>query len=887
MLRAATSSIFSAALVCGLTPAAAFATPANTISNADTPQVGSAYKPGEILVELDNAKTKGKKNAQSASALTKELESKLDANSIETVVKNDANGGSVLTIDLADNMSVESAVEKASKLPGVSNAQPNYVYHLLENANESTGEDGGSSPDASAGTSTSPSNSALYEDPYMSEQYYLGPWEPQEDGGSRGVNVVSAWETAIADGNVSIAVLDTGARIDHKDLAENIDASNMWDAYMNTEPGTITSTSNPYGDANGHGTHVAGIAAGVAGNDLGIAGASGNAKVVPIKVFDNQAVNPGAYTSTLVSAYRYLLQRVDDQKLSGLHVINMSLGSYASEGVSADDEALEAQIKVAKDKGIMTVCAGGNGDDSQQARTDAMYPSDYDDVLSVTALEENGTNAQWSDYNMSKDISAPGVNIYSTYNSSDEGYKSLDGTSMASPLVAGISALMWAANPDLTVNDAVAAIKDTAIKLDENGRNYHPADQTGSAGAINAAAAVEKVNTGGTSSYKRMADCTINPIDSQIWDGVNAVTPQVTVKDGETVLQENTDYTLQFTGNTTVGCASVIARGMGDYRGSCKATFDVKFDFEKASGMDLVLTKTRFTHDGEEHKPGILGVHNRPDKISTYTLSEGKDFTAEWPEDLIKAGEKTVTLTGIGDYKGTRKLMYTIAPSSSDSGYTPPSPSPTPSPSPAPTPTPTPDPTPDPEPTPDPTPTPTPTPTPSRFNLSEATMGTIADQTYTGMAISPNVKLTHNGKELVENEDYTLAYTSNINCGSVIVIATGKGNYTGSVAKRFSIIKAEQHPRIWVKSITLKARTLSKKSQNVQCFKSIKEAIGETSFIKTAGSSKITVNEDTGKATIKKGTKKGTYKLVIAVKAQGDANHMAAELNINAKIRVK
>ena len=99
-----------------------------------------------------------------------------------------------------------------------------------------------------------------------------------------------------------MAALDTGAYVNHEDLAANLDTDNMWDAYNHTERGTITSPYNPNGDVHGHGTHVAGIVAAEANNAKGIAGASYNARVLPIKVFDDSS-NPGCETSTLAEAY--------------------------------------------------------------------------------------------------------------------------------------------------------------------------------------------------------------------------------------------------------------------------------------------------------------------------------------------------------------------------------------------------------------------------------------------------------------------------------------------------------------------------------------------------------------------------------------------------------
>ena len=346
------SILCAATLACGLVPAAAFAAPAGAPSEGpeSIDYEGADMVDGEILVQFDDAHD-GKMHAQSSSVLAATVEQALDAQSMETVVEASADGGTLVSVELPEGTTVSEAVARAKELPGVVHAQPNFKYHLLENAAPASDAD---FEDAELGALGNEITD-LFNDPDMESQYYLGSWTEPANG-KYGANVANAWKVALSQHRVSVAILDTGIRVDHEDLQDNIDTDNMWDAYTGTQPGTITSGSNPKGDLNGHGTHVAGIAAGVAGNGVGIAGASGNANIVPIKVFDNQASDPGAETATLVKAYQYLMSR----DIEGLHAINMSLGSYNA--LNADDQALYSEIGKARAKGILTVCAGGNGD---------------------------------------------------------------------------------------------------------------------------------------------------------------------------------------------------------------------------------------------------------------------------------------------------------------------------------------------------------------------------------------------------------------------------------------------------------------------------------------------------------------------------------------------
>lgn len=769
LLKKAAAAMTCGALAASLTPAAAFAA-MSAAGAAGVDRSGTAnqtaadgeYVEGEILVQFDNAKSKGCQ-VQSFGALSSSVENALGAQDVELVAKADKHSGSVVEVKLAQGESIEDAVAAAKELPGVASAQPNYIYRLLEGTGLGTagadGKEGGANQERAG-------NAALFDDPDISYQYYLGNWGADGDA-SRGASVTEAWDKSIAQHNVSIAVLDTGIRLDHEDLAQNIDTVNMWDAYTYPDAadgrGKMASASNPTGDKNGHGSHVAGIAAGTAGNGTGIAGASGNANIVPIKVFDNQSYQPGAQTKTLVSAYKYLVGLVDAGVLTDLHVINMSLGSYASEGADEYDLALKEQIGIARGKGILTVCAGGNGLDEATPRTDAMYPSDYDDVLSVTALNQDGTNAAWSDYNAAKDISAPGVDIWSCYNQSPQSYKELDGTSMASPLVAGISSLLWAAKPTLTVDEAVAALETTANPLDKSGANYHGdgnvagGSDTGSHGAVDAAAAVASVASGESANYKRMADYSIDAIDTQLWTGQDAIEPAVVVRSADGGVLDASNYDVRYIANKAVGTATVMAVGKGSYIGSTKREFSIKYDFSNATGLDVVLSKTQFDADGKEHKPDVLGVHNRADKVSTYVLEQGVDFEAAWPADASSAGTKSVTVTGKGDYQGTRTLSYKVG-SSSDGGSV--------------------------------KPTPAPAPTPAVKTQSVRDVCTIADipsQAYTGLAIRPALTVTSGKVVLEQGKDYNVAYAYNVDAGQATAMIYGMGSYTGSLAKRFTI----------------------------------------------------------------------------------------------------
>ena len=398
-----------------------------------------------------------------------------------------ADGAALATASISDGMSVSDAVAAAQAVPGVEKAQPNYVYDLVDDVPSASDETAGGSETAGEDEGVSVlSASSMPNDPYAQvssvsssyNQYWL-----------YNAGIVNAWDLAKSNGGITVATLDTGARGDHEDLQNVILRDVAWDSY-NSEPLYANGNS---GDTVGHGTSVAGIIAAEANNSRGIAGGSYNAKIVPVKVWGDTA-SQKATTASVVAGYTYLLNEVEAGGIANLRVINMSLGAY---GDSLNDEALHSAIKTARsDYGIVTVCAGGNGNQKTgAARTDHMYPADFDECVAVTALTTQGGNIAWSDYNASKDISAPGQLICSTSYAGASSYSRASGTSEAAPLTAGVFALLFSAVSDASVDEACDAVYSTAKAIDDatNDRTIPDADGvvSGSHGAIDAGAAVE------------------------------------------------------------------------------------------------------------------------------------------------------------------------------------------------------------------------------------------------------------------------------------------------------------------------------------------------------------------------------------------------------------
>jgi len=254
------------------------------------------------------------------------------------------------------------------------------------------------------------------------------------------VNTYEAWGITRGAG-VTVAVIDTGVYAGHEDLSANVAGS------VCVEPAW-----EEKGILNTHGTHVAGIIAAEEGNGLGGAGIAPEAKIYSVRVFENN-------TCTTESLLKALYMTVEAKKdgMSSIKVINMSLGGYDY------SQMCEQRIKEAIDSGITVVAAMGN-----EATNIMSYPAavDYPGLIAVCSTNRANELSAFSNYGSWADVSAPGSNIMSSvyYPGSDTKYAIMSGTSMATPVVAGICALYLSENPNATPAQVEAAVKRATNK---------------------------------------------------------------------------------------------------------------------------------------------------------------------------------------------------------------------------------------------------------------------------------------------------------------------------------------------------------------------------------------------------------------------------------------
>jgi len=259
-----------------------------------------------------------------------------------------------------------------------------------------------------------------------------------------GVDRINAENKANNGAGVHVAVIDTGISLDHPDLKNNIVG------------GKNCSSGTSYNDGNGHGTHVAGTIAAL-DNSIGVVGVAPEAKLWAVRVLNNSGT--GSW-STVICGLDFVASK-GPANGGPITVANMSLGGGGTSdnncGFSNNDALHKAVCRV-RDAGVTLVVAAGNSN----ADATKSVPAAYNDaVITVSALvDSNGTSggggpstsygaddtfASFSNWGAPVDIGAPGVNIYSTW--LKKGYKSISGTSMASPHAAGAAALYLATNP--------------------------------------------------------------------------------------------------------------------------------------------------------------------------------------------------------------------------------------------------------------------------------------------------------------------------------------------------------------------------------------------------------------------------------------------------------
>lgn len=340
-----------------------------------------------------------------------------------------------VSASLPESMSTKEGITGVSLDSRILGAIPNYYYSTED--------------DLEGGTSQIP------DDPCFTNK---GSWVYELTG------VRKAWNYQKTENSVTIAIIDGGFDLSQLDLVNRFDTSHAYDAY-NNEPLTQNSAraQQPY---TGHGTAVAATAAATVRNAFGNAGTSHNAKVIPIASAIEGNPNSLDYQSIIRG-----LQRIATIKKTGetpdLKVVNMSFGSY-NPNKNTMYRALLSHLR--NDLDITIVASAGNRSKSNSTYDNTTFhqPSDFDECVSVTAVDQTGTFMSGYAHNQYKDIAAPGTDYYLPATS---GYAYWSGTSFASPHVAGVVALIRSAAPDLSATDVEKLLYSTARDAGATGKD--------------------------------------------------------------------------------------------------------------------------------------------------------------------------------------------------------------------------------------------------------------------------------------------------------------------------------------------------------------------------------------------------------------------------------
>ena len=295
-------------------------------------------------------------------------------------------------------------------------------------------------------------------DPLLSKQY-----------GLTRISASQAWDITTGSASVPIGIVDTGVDWVHPDLYGNIWHNPHWQTDTDFPNDSIgwdfgglgdgnqdpTPDNNPEEDGPHHGTHVAGIAAAIANNGIGIAGTAPGCRIMAVKVSEADFTDPSTGEPYIV----YGMEGIAYAANNGARVINCSWGGVGYVQYEQD------VINYVTQEGALVVAAAGN-DASDEFQT----PAYYDNVMSVAATDQNDNAAYFTNYSYNVSVSAPGENIMLTWD--DSLYAYLSGTSMATPFASGVAALVASQHPEYSPQQILEQVRVSADKVDSLNPDY-------------------------------------------------------------------------------------------------------------------------------------------------------------------------------------------------------------------------------------------------------------------------------------------------------------------------------------------------------------------------------------------------------------------------------
>ncbi len=412
--------------------AAATAADGDEEENLDEPEVLVRFRPGVSDARIEEI----------TDGLNDQIEDEIES----------VNG--LVGINDEDGEDIEQVIADYSHLPEVAYVEENF--------------DGWHDDQSQTTTTTRRIVSALNEtpnDPMLNEQWALVNTGQRNGLAQADISALDAWKKTHGSDKVVVAVLDSGVDYTHQDLKGNIwtRPANV-PAYKDEDLDVIDdvhgfnaadNARDPMDD-NGHGTHCAGIIGAEGDNNEGIAGVNWKVEIMPLKFMSKGGFGT---TKDAIEAINYVI----DRKQHGVNVRIIS----ASWGSTRKSRALEDVIRKAGEEGILFIAAAGNStaDTDRQPHYPSSYSTTLTNVLSVAALDRNDGLASFSNFGAkSVQVAAPGKEIMSTWLNGQ--YEEHSGTSMATPVVAGVAALVLSVEPNMSVQDLKQRLIDSTDKLD-------------------------------------------------------------------------------------------------------------------------------------------------------------------------------------------------------------------------------------------------------------------------------------------------------------------------------------------------------------------------------------------------------------------------------------
>ena len=416
------------------------------------------------------------------------------------------------------------------------------------------------------------------------DTYYGSEWHLQM------IAAPAAWDYSKGLG-VTVAILDSGVDATHPDLAgQLVPGWNFFDNNSNTA------------DVFGHGTKVAGVVAAVSNNAKGVTGVAWNAKIMPIRVTDTSGM-------ATLSAFSNGLSYAADH---GARVANLSFAVQSSATVQTAAQNF-------KNKGGVVVNSAGNyGALDSTAASDAL--------VSVSATDSADARASWSSYGPYVDVSAPGVGIWTT--TKGGGYGAVSGTSFASPLTAGIIALMKAVNPGLTPSQLVSVLKSSAMDRGTTGYDYY----FGS-GRVNAGAAVIAAKQGIVADGQPPTVIIASPTGGSVSgnvpvtvnasDNVGVTRVELLVNGGLLASDTTSPYTFSWNSSGSAGRTVTLVARAYDAAGSSASSQPRTVTVAATGTPDTTPPKVTISNPGNNSKvTGMVSIYaSATDNVAVASLA--------------------------------------------------------------------------------------------------------------------------------------------------------------------------------------------------------------------------------------------------------------------------